>query len=404
MQTRLIKIYNDKSLRHIDDNGFLYVEKSPILKSGILEYYGVELLDGKDIKEIDGIKIIPDKIYRVFISQEELIKCKDTFIGKPLVNDHKWLCKDGDDAKEFQEGSLGENLFIYKDKLMAPLFFNNLNTVQEIQKGLKEELSASYTNNLIKSDNPEYDFIATDIIGNHVALVEKGRCGNDVRVFNNIINKTNKNMETKNSIELIVDGKKLDLSKFLDEELQQGEHNESIEENAATEDLETCDNEDKKKLIDEIGEVLKGKLDEELIKTVLEKLEKLICASSENTEVNNQDKSEDEQESKEENNKTNNSAILLKMANSIKEQIKTEERSRIKAYNMAKSICGDFDFSEMNEEQILSKALNSLNINVENENVSEMKAMIKAYNSSVRVDNSFKYEDISATDTVNINF
>lgn len=37
---------------YIDNNGFMYVKKSPILKSGILEYYGEELGD-----EVDGVRL-----------------------------------------------------------------------------------------------------------------------------------------------------------------------------------------------------------------------------------------------------------------------------------------------------------------------------------------------------------
>ena len=60
------KIENALSERHLDDNGYLFVDKSPILKSGILEYYGSELLsDGES--EVDGVKVDPDKVYKVFI-------------------------------------------------------------------------------------------------------------------------------------------------------------------------------------------------------------------------------------------------------------------------------------------------------------------------------------------------
>ena len=65
------KIENALSERHLDDNGYLFVDKSPILKSGILEYYGSELL-GDGESEVDGVKVDPDKVYKVFIPEEEL--------------------------------------------------------------------------------------------------------------------------------------------------------------------------------------------------------------------------------------------------------------------------------------------------------------------------------------------
>lgn len=146
-------------------------------------------MEGGDDNIIDGVEIEKDKLYKVYISPEELEKSKDTFIGKPIVNNHQWLGKEGENAKDYQEGSLGENLFIKGNLLMSPMFFNNLKTVEEIQNNEKVELSASYSNKLKKSNNKDYDFIATDIVGNHIALVEKGRCGSDVRVYNSKSNK-----------------------------------------------------------------------------------------------------------------------------------------------------------------------------------------------------------------------
>ena len=72
------KIVNALSERHKDENGYLYVDRSPILRAGILEYYGSELLpEGKD--EVDGVKVDPDKVYKVFIPEEEIRKGAETF-------------------------------------------------------------------------------------------------------------------------------------------------------------------------------------------------------------------------------------------------------------------------------------------------------------------------------------
>ena len=216
------KIYNEEQNRVIDSNGFLYVKKSPILKSGILDYYGEEL--EKDV--VDGVKIQPDKIYKVYIPKDELKKSLNSFKLKPIVEDHEWLGKDGSNAKGKQEGTTGENAYIDGEYLMIDLQFNNLDTIEKIQNNEKRELSASYQNNLIKAPaGADYDFVATDIQPNHIALVERGRCGSDVRVYNNLLT-TNK----KKMIKLVIDGKELDLEKFIGEEQQEGEHDESIQD------------------------------------------------------------------------------------------------------------------------------------------------------------------------------
>lgn len=406
-KTNRFKIYNElysgEKNRVIDENGFLYVKKSPILKSGILEYYGEEF--GKN--DIDGVKIDKEKIYKVYISDDELRKSLNAFKLKPIVEDHEWLGIDGKNAKGLQEGTTGEKAYIEDGYLMIDLQFNNLDTIQKILDNEKRELSASYENNLIKAPaGADYDFIATDIKPNHIALVERGRCGSDVKVFNNFINKKKENMALK----LIVDDKEIDLSKFAKEEADEGMHDDSISDVVDTENEQGID---KRKLIEEIGGILKDKVDDEIIRTILKKVEELSYNGSEDNkldnacEVKNAEDEEDkkdveEVEEKKEIKMANYDAIYTKIYNSVKENIKKEQQAKIKAYNSAKVLCGDFDYSELSELDILNKGLKSVGLVAEN--VAEAKAMIKAYNSTSCLDNSFVYKNVEAKDTIEINF
>ncbi|MDR0675814.1 MAG: DUF2213 domain-containing protein [Elusimicrobiota bacterium] len=180
-----MKINNKKSMRYIDDNGFLYVERSPILISGVLEYLGSELIaDDNDV--IAGVKIEKDKVYKVFISAKELEKGKETFKLIPIVDDHKWLGEDGANARDYQEGTTGERVEVKDGYLYIDLKFTNLETIEKIENNEKTELSASYTNELERSKNKDYDFVASNLKANHLALVDMGRCGRDVRVMNGL--------------------------------------------------------------------------------------------------------------------------------------------------------------------------------------------------------------------------
>lgn len=419
-----LKMSNDKSLRHVDDNGYLYVQHSPILKSGILEYYGSELVDN-DKETIDGLKIDLDKIYKVYISDEELEKSKDTFTLLPLVNDHTWLGVEGDDAKDFQEGTTGENAFVKDGMLLLPLKFTGVDTIEQIQNNQKEELSASYTNKLIRSDNQEYDFIAVDLKGNHVALVEQGRCGSDVRVLNsnslenNKMVKKMKNEDTK----LIIGDKEVDLNQFFDQEEKESVH-------AGTGSIEDVDNEgvDKRKLIDEMGGILKGKVDDEVIRTILKKAEELSyndserSADNEEADMDNADVDEidkklnnedyDDVDDKDKNSsKTNNSKAVFyenmarKIVNSVKQQHAREEKEKVRAYNSVKDITGDFNPFGMSATEIYKYGLQQAGIQLEgNESIPEMKAMLKVCNTRGVVDESFSYQKSGATDEITINF
>lgn len=396
------KIFNSEKNRVIDNNGFMYVKKSPVLKAGVLEYYGEEF----NTDSVDGVNIEKDKLYKVYIPIEELEKAKDTFKLKPIVEDHEWLGREGSNARDYQEGTTGEKVFMDGDYLMIDLQFNNLDTIQKIQNDEKKELSASYENTLEKAPNgADYDFVARDIRANHIALVEKGRCGSDVKVFNSLLTKkSNKKMP---DFKLIMDGKEIDLNKFISEEQQEGDHNDSITE---TDNTKSC-NEDKRKIIDEIGGILKDKVDEELWRTIIGKVEKLSYEGSETSKTDNEEEDkkiscqnmseseiddeveEDKKQEKKDGVKAMNyDKMYTKIYNSVKQNIEKENQARFKAYNSAKNLCGEFDYMGMSELDILNQGLSSIGLKADS--VIEANAMIKAYNSTAtRIDNSFSYEE-----------
>ncbi len=416
MLTFKSKMNNAATHRHIDQNGYLFVDESPILASGVLEYYGHELGEG----EIGGLKIEPDKLYRVYLPPEELEKAKDTFTLLPLTNNHQWLGVDGKDAKDYQEGTTGEQAQVRGGMLYVPLKFTSADTVEQITNGEKEELSASYENRLIRSQSGDYDFVAVDLKGNHVALVDKGRCGDKVRVLNN---KEKNQMKTKakNNAKLILNGKEIDLDKFLNEEQAEGEHDESIKD--TVKDETETENTDKRALIDEIGGILKGKVDEELWRTIIGKAEKLAytgseasksdnegCVDDNKTETQNEDAEEDEKEKKDDDEKDasktfNYDAVYSKISNAIRKEFEEKEKACVRAYNEASSVLGAFNAFGLSARDIYVKALNAAGIPIEGkESVAELRAMLRACSSvRAKVDNSFAYGATGAKEEIEVN-
>ena len=399
------RLSNAGGHRRYDDNGYLFVDESPILRAGILEYLGEELIDGGS-PDVDGQKIDPEKTYKVYISPEELAKGADSFRLLPLVNGHEWLGMDGEDAKGRQEGSSGEKVTIKGDMLFVPLKFTGDGILADLKDG-KEELSASYTNKLSKSGVSDYDFIASDIKGNHIALVERGRCGSDVRVLNKIMEKSQ--MKSKNEMKLVIDGKEIDLGKFFEQEAGEEAHEGT---GAITES--DNDSVDKRKLIDEVGGILKGKVDEELWRTVIEKLEKLAYDGSETSTSDNEEtgkpeepamENEDGEEQKGEENacKAANSfeKIYTKLSNAWAKKEKDRNAGLKRAYNAASAVIGEFNPFGLTEREMLVKALNHQGIETDKESVPELYAMLKVCNSQTKVDNGFDYG--TGTDEVEIN-
>lgn len=425
------RIANASQHRHKDENGFMTVDESPILCAGILEYYGSELTDG-GADEIDGRKIDPDKVYKVYIPEEEMRKGADSFKLLPIVNGHEWLGADGKDAHDYQEGTTGEQVEVRDGFMYVPLKFTGDGIIDDLESGDKEELSASYTNKLTwASNSDEYDLVASDIKGNHVALVEKGRCGSDVRVLNQQME--SKTMKTKNELKLVIDGKEVDLEQFFKQEAKEEAHadtdaikdteNEDVVDTEEKEEIET-ENEDvdKRALIDEIGGILKDNgLDEELIRTVIGKAEKIAYDGSEKSEADNEelpddDKPEDAFEGEDDDEEIENGCksknedgedcqekredVTAKVANAMARRDKGLRR----AYNAAAEIMGEFNPFGLSERQMLVRALNHAGVRTDGkETIGELHAMIKVANHVARVDNGFDYSGTDGKDTVEIN-
>ena len=139
--------FDRKSMRYTAGNGFFHVELSPLTKAQVAPYRGRELVDAKQ-RGLD-----PDKIYYVYrpaeeLSSEETVR---SVIGIPITLEHEYIDPEVKDDS-MRQLSLG---YTYDP-----------------------EWTAGET-----ADGEHYDLIMRNIRANHVALVEEGRAGPDVMVF-----------------------------------------------------------------------------------------------------------------------------------------------------------------------------------------------------------------------------
>ena len=398
------RINNAPSLRHYDTNGYLTVEKSPILNTEPLEYMGFELLGARQPREIAGKMVEPDKVYTVRIPQEELEKAAPSFCLLPLVDGHKWLSGDAKnnadaDPKEYQEGTTGEKAEVIDGKLYVPLKFTGKEILRHLSNGV-EELSASYEHNLLPDETGKADFVAVDIIGNHVALVENGRCGSDVRVYNS---KGGLMTKTSNEVALLVNGKKIDLEQFFAQEQQEDAHANT----GAITDNENGEI-DKRAVIDQIGGLLKDKgLSDEDIRTVIGMAEKLSYDKSEAGTADNgcpwKSKNEDGDDKpapKADKEDGEDVGEKIKAANAaVLKTIAENQKAARQAYDDVRGLTGDFNGLGMSAAEIYAHALTERGIRAENRSVEEMKAVVETLK-SVRVDNSFKPSIVSDSEAV----
>lgn len=172
-------IFDSKSKRSFDINGFMHVECSNLTKESVDPYWGYEIVNS------EALGLEQDKLYYGYRKGEELKKAAHTFNGLPLMRDHHFDSAEKP-QREFRVGSVGTNCVYNAPYLQASLTITDAEAIRKIESGERVELSCSYFYKAVlekgEFNGQPYDFVMTDIQGNHVALVEEGRAGADVRV------------------------------------------------------------------------------------------------------------------------------------------------------------------------------------------------------------------------------
>lgn len=171
------------SVRTFDADGRLRVEKTPISKANICGYFGREIPDAAKL----GLN--PETTYRMLRDPEELKKGAATFNGIPVLDDHpaspSRVTADNP-QKDIVVGSAMNATTFNAPYLENALVIWDGALIDKIKSGQQRELSCGYdyTPDMTPGtyDGQPYDGRMTDIRGNHIALVEKGRAGPDVLV------------------------------------------------------------------------------------------------------------------------------------------------------------------------------------------------------------------------------
>lgn len=170
--------------RRYDHNGWFEVRENPISKVGVFPYLGRSL----------GAEYEPDRIYNVLRPAEELSDPEtiDSFKMIPLVDDHEMLGENGtSDAEDYGvHGTLGESVVFRDGTLYSNIKVFSREMADKIDRKEKVELSCGYFCEYEKANgvfNGEpYEVIQRKIRGNHIALVEEGRMGSEVRVLDHM--------------------------------------------------------------------------------------------------------------------------------------------------------------------------------------------------------------------------
>lgn len=202
--------------KQVDHNDFWYIKDNPLSKVGVFPYLG---------KQISS-ELEPNKIYQVYRPAEELLSEEtiNSFKLLPIVDDHTMLGTEPGMMPAEEKGvhgTSGSDVYGKDDKLYGDLKIYSETLKDEIEAG-KKELSMGYFCDYELTpgtfDGQHYDAVQRNIRGNHIALVEEGRMGADVRVMDRKIT-----MDSMKEINSMVKNAKHGTRQVLDEDVDKRE-------------------------------------------------------------------------------------------------------------------------------------------------------------------------------------
>lgn len=165
-------------MKTVDKNGWWLLRHNIVSKEGVYPYLG------KSISE----ECEPEKIYYVYRPADTLKNSVSTWDNppKPVLLGH-FMLGDGFESVDdkpiqgvmsnpvYEDGALYADITIYSDKLKDAI----QNNTKEISLGY----FCKYRKEKGVYKGHAYDYVQEDMSGNHLAIVENGRCGSDVKVF-----------------------------------------------------------------------------------------------------------------------------------------------------------------------------------------------------------------------------
>jgi hypothetical protein len=159
--------------------GFLLCEEVPITRTGYLEYSSNET----PIKATDGSAII-------LVSREEEEVFSDetiaSFEGKPVTIGHPSEFVSPENWKELTVGitqNVRRGQGLSSDKLIADLLITDISAIPLVKSGELREVSCGYEADYVQVGDARGQ--QTNIRGNHIALVTKGRAGSTCAIHDN---------------------------------------------------------------------------------------------------------------------------------------------------------------------------------------------------------------------------
>ena len=239
-----------------------------------------------------------DELGDILITKETLNKFIQTMVGAPVIIDHEDVTDKNVD--KLRVGSVSK---VWFNEFDGYFYCEGILTDPEAIDLIKNQgwnVSCAYsfvadeTKKQHNGKDIDMEFIDGEFL--HLAIVKNPR----YEGANIVVNAQDEQEKQDNIIEN--DNKGSIVMQVLNE---LKEFIKSVVSNEKEDEMK-AENEDKRKLIDEIGGILKDKVDDEIIRTVIKKAEELSYEPSEDDKADNKCKNEDDEDKKEDKKETEN--------------------------------------------------------------------------------------------------
>lgn len=167
-----IAYYGDRISPHMTDTpeGFLICHDVPIARTGPQDYLARELMLDGDPERVVTVQRYPEDVF------EEATLA--SFEGKPICDGHPPENVGPENYAAYTKGHV-QNVRRSGDYIVADLYINDANLAEEVRSNVKREVSCGYLCSYVP-DGAGYR--QSNIRGNHVAVVPKGRAGSTVAI------------------------------------------------------------------------------------------------------------------------------------------------------------------------------------------------------------------------------
>lgn len=159
--------------------GYL-VTRARAARAGIYDYLGSEV-------DPEGNTFAADQVVKVYRPESEVFArdSVSSFLMKPVTNDHPSEPVTAENWRDYAKGAIG-NALRDGEYLAFDIVLMDAGIIADVESG-KRELSNGYQSNIdFKPGETEtgekYDAVMTQIRGNHLAVVDKGRAGPMCRI------------------------------------------------------------------------------------------------------------------------------------------------------------------------------------------------------------------------------